>query len=485
MHGRAADQALHKLAAGEPRKVRGDHAQPRILCPLVPSSCVSSLPVRLVSSSSVRVSDVVYISNLSVRSTLGSASPIAAAVVGGDAGVVPIRSLVATSTNYSQLLGPELMRNSGHPYLQRILEWAAQADHGLLRAYPSLFRWSLDFTQYKQLFGETLSPLREMRPIMDRLRFQQTRSVLFQAYIAQIIIHPAGLRAIQDGVMDEENYRMAIDRLKAIDEELAGVAAQPEEKKPEAAAAAASTKGKKGRGAKSVSMAVVDSKAVSASQPTAAELPASQVSTRSTRLRSSQAAAAEPGAAAAPSHRRGRSRGGVPEAASARASSESRGGRSSRSASRGGGGQELVRVRSMTPRKRKGKVVKTILRKRKQPAPAEAATAPGAAAPGAVGSPAASPAASASPLASAAAPSASVPAAGAVAGVLVPSSPSTLATILFRDLNGEFELAVELNDPVLGHVNFDQGVGTVAAACSTPREAPRVSGTHTAESEAA
>lgn len=133
-------------------------------------------------------------------------------------------------------------------------------------------------------------------------------------------------------------------------------------------------------------------------------------------------------------------------------------------------------MRSMTPRKRKGKVVKTILRKRKQPATTAAQAEQAAAAAGAgkagagtaaVGSPAASPVAAAS------AASAS-PAAASAARVLAPSSPSTLATLLFRDLNGECELAVELNDPVLGHANFEQGAGTVAAACQTPREAPRV-----------
>jgi hypothetical protein len=120
---------------------------------------------------------------------------------------------------------------------------------------------------------------------------------------------------------------------------------------------------------------------------------------------------------------------------------------------------------------RKGaKLVKVVQRKRK--ATAQEVEAEAAAAAAAEASPAA--AARGSPSAAAGGTAALAASPAASAASFHPSSPSVLATLVLRDLNGEFELRVELDDPVQGHVNNDRAVNSVAATCDTPPEAARV-----------
>jgi len=167
---------------------------------------------------------------------------------------------------------------------------------------------------------------------------------------------------------------------------------------------------------------------------------------------------------------RSRTRGqaGEAEETAATAASTGRRGRHARGAAASSASPS--RARETTPVRRGAKLVKVVQRKRKSTAHEEAEEAEEA-------TPAASPASSA---AAAAAPSPS-PAAAAAAVLrsappvfFHPSSPSVLATLVLRDLNGECEVRLELDDPVLGHVNSDRAVGSVTANCDTPAKAARI-----------
>ena len=411
------------------------------------------------------MSDVLYLSNLTCRSSVsvGANDRLqVASLPSQQAG----RSIVATSTNYTQLLGPEAMERSGHPYLLQLIQWSQQADHVLLQGYPSLWRWSLDFSLYRSMFSETVTPLRECQHVLQGLRFQQLRSVLVQAFVAEIVVHPAGMRAVQDGRMDQPQYDAALRHLAltapvADGQDAAAAAAE----KP---AAAVAPRGKKGRARFAQS---------AEGEASAAEISASQSSTVSSRLRRS-----------ARSQTVGDTRSAETAAASSRAASETRSGRSrtrgaaQEGAQEGEGEEEAGRRRASsadigTPVKRRGKLVKIVQRrlKRKERPEGEDETAAAAAAAASVAAP--------SPAVAVAAVSSSLSFfAGSSSGIVngsSPSSPSTLCTLLLRDLNGEFDLCVQLQDPVLGHVSFDRAVGSIhAAGYETPPAAPRVRTTH-------
>lgn len=434
-------------AVGRPLIIRPPTAwSDRRLIFFFPAVAALLLPVAtLFDLCSIIVSDVLYLSNLMCRSSVSvdANEQLQVASLPSQSG----RSIVATSTNHTQLLGPEAMERSGHPYLHQLIQWSQRVDHGLLAAYPSLWRWSLDFGLYRSLYGEAVTPLRDCEYVLEGLRLQQLRSVLLQAFVADIVIHPAGLRAVQDGRMDQAQYKTAMRRL--------ALPAPEAEDSNAAAAAAAAPRGKKGR-------ARFAQSAEGEGEASAAEISASQSSTVSSRLRRS-----------ARSQTVGDTKAATAASASSRAASESRSGRSrTRSAAQGeaGEGEEASRRRASsadvgTPVKRKGKLVKIVQRrlKRKERPEGEEETAAAAAAAASVAAP--SPA-----VASVSAPSFSFG-----NGTGTPSAPSTLATLVLRDLNGEYDLCVELNDPVLGHACFDRAVGSIhAARYDTPEAAPRV-----------
>lgn len=149
------------------------------------------------------MTDVVYLSNLTLYSTNEPTSSQPSS-----------RSFIAKSTNYTQVLDEPAQEQTGHPYLLSLLKWSrTNVDHGELRLYPSLYLWSFDFEHYKSLFGDTITPIRELHTVQDGLRYQQLKSTLIQGFVAEIILHPAGVRAVRDGIMDQEEYDQAIKRL--------------------------------------------------------------------------------------------------------------------------------------------------------------------------------------------------------------------------------------------------------------------------------
>ena len=433
---------------------------------------------------SIRVSDVLYLSNLTVHSSV----PVSEDSQMQLASLPSSRSIVVTSTNYTQLLTADHMVKTGHPYLLQLVQLSQEVDHVELGSYPSLYRWSLNFNLYRALFGEAITPLREVASIQTMLRFQQMRAVLLQAFIAQIIIHPAGLRAIQDGIMDQQHFEAAQKRLQPIMRSIKQEEQQAAEEVAMAAAAApsAAAGGKKIRGrtvtisVPAAPTAIVAAAGGGVAAPAApVAVPSAQLSTVSSRVRRStrtQTVASDHMAEqdATTAGRRGRSKVAA-AAAGARAASESRvegAAAAPATPARGHRRSLSATLRAMTPSRQKGKLVKMVIRKRKARPATEAEEGEGAAAV-AIVAPVAALAAIPSPAAS---PSPSLAAAtAAVSRSHLPSSPSTLATILLRDLNGEFELSVELGDPVLGHVNFDKGLDSISSTCTTPSEAPRVS----------
>jgi hypothetical protein len=477
---------------------------------LVDESCTDALAVKIYTNSqqtqleAVQVADVLYLSNLTLHSTNAStgANPLS-------------RSVVATSTNYTQLLDQAAQVNTQHPYLLGLHRWASTVDHGELAMYRSLYGWSFDFEQYKQRFGDQITPMHEVDNLRQALRFQQTRSLLLQGFVTEVILHPAGLRSISQGTMDKEAYDEAMGRIYPQGEgsEAPTVAAGSASAPAAPAASAPSSSPSRGRAASAAPPSSGKKRGRKSRAEMAAELAAeaspelSQGTTISTRLRRStrtDTLATEHDlqqSMSQPTAKRGRSKGTAAAAAvssSQPTRSTSRGRKSSRSTSRKGGKgsrkakrgrrsasaaaaaeetkeqEEEVQVGRAT--RRGGKVVK-IVKKRKASRSATPA-APAA-------EKASEPATAAASAPSAEAAMTSVLSRSVPSGILPPappSSPSTLATITLRSLNGESAVQVDLTDPIQGWVKYEKTKGNVAEKCDTPHQAPRVSREETVRS---
>jgi len=408
---------------------------------LVDPSCNHALSIKLYTNShqtaieEIVMSDVIYLSNLTVNST----SPAALD------SKPDTRSLVASSTSYTQLLDGPAIAKLAHPYLQHVLQWSQQVDHAELQAYPSLFRWSHDFDHYAALWTSTITPLHSIPLILSSLRYQQVRSVLVQAFIADIIIQPAGMLAIRQGRMDKEGYDRAIQLLYPQTEETKmaeeGKAA---ERVTAAGATTVSAEGESGKavepGAAPVSSPPSPSAAAAAAAPLRrsrrAHVVAERETTDSVPMRVTRS--------------RARGRAGSEERAPTETEGTQRRDRGTARRGRSASVDASEKPISTSRSRRKGdKVVKTIIRKRKavSPAAARATVAP--------------------------APSPPPPPPTRLPPP-VPSSPSVLATVILRDLNGEIEVHVELDDPILPHAAFERASGTVSATCQTPQDAPRI-----------
>ena len=415
----------------------------------------------------VVVSDVIYLSNLTIHSTqpISETNPAK-------------RSIVATSTNYTQLLDIQSMERTEHPYLLQLIKWSQEVNHADLSFYPSLYRWNLNFQQYKELYTDVVTPLRELNALTDTLRYQQMKSVLIQAFLAEIIVHPAGLRPIADGVMNQQDYQIALRRLyPAASATSADTSEEKKVSEEKTVVIDESERSSSKRSGRKAAATAVSTVAAASKDVEMVDVSQSSMSTRRSTRQSTRQSTAQLELASSQTSR-GRSRRGVEtEAASVSKSQQQR----SKSASPARTSSRKGQTTKSSKKKKKGKrsasvgkavkkgdkVVKSVAKKRKHsPSPAADTTTPAAVA-------------TATAAHSAAVQSTVILAPAEVvppplSSVIHPSSPSVLATLVLRDLNGEAEVRVELHDPILGHVNFEKAAGSIASTCQTPVEAPRV-----------
>ena len=444
---------------------------------LVDQSCTQALAVKLYTNSQqaqleeIRVATVVYLSNLTIQTTNSPTASMPSA-----------RSIVAKSTNYTQILDQPAQEQTQHPYLLALIKWSQEVNHGEFAFYPSLYIWSFDFEHYKSLFSSTITPIRELPLLQHTLRYQQLKGTLIQGFLLDLIIHPAGLRPISDGVMDENDYADAWKRLypetleipqpmvdvtpsqsQVTDMDLSqssigsrlrlrGTRSQAQSREEESVPASqSSTTSRRGR---SRATSAADKNHVATrtrSSSTSASPSKSKTNVKGKRSRSTTRASSKTTKKQSTSgrNRRGRS-------ASVASSPSVSPTREGRRITRSGRGRTVEPSVSPT-----GRV--TIVRKRKATrSPVDEAASseqiPASASPS-LSAPIAVPVPSAAPTPT---------------PIPHPSLPSVLATLILRDLNGESVIELELHDPIVAHANFEAAKGNLAQECQTPKEAARV-----------